>query len=336
MLTYIQPSKNLETIKFSANAENTAYTLGTNPTIIQGIPDITFQEIAFIENPRLLWTNGHFFAQVDLSNVVTAEDFAPVESAAYSSIQQGTLGLINGQSLESGDINLDLTLVRIVDTLPTENIDDNKIYLVPNKNVSGGNSFDEYLHHTPETGDPFWELIDQFKEEIDLSEYLKKTDADKRYVQIGSGSSSGGSISISQTGAFNNYGNNGQAFNAVRDVGTTSITGKKINAASFGVKLDGTTAFSHKTYDTFNTKDGLYTGAKNTAVLTFSGQSGLRYAKNTGSASDVTADMYRYVGVIDSPDEAQRVYSAKQVDELLVTRDKEIAELKAALDKLLN
>lgn len=336
MLNYIEPSKNLETVKFSANAENSSYTLGVSSEVIVGTPDIKYQEIVFIENENLIWTNGHFFAKVDLSNVVTKEELNPIEAAAYDAIPKGSLGTINGQSLETGNVTLDLTLVRIVPELPTENIDDNKIYLVPNKLESGDNVFDEFIHITPAEGDPFWELIDQFKEEIDLSEYLKKADADKRYVQIGSGSSSGGSISISQTGAFNNYGNNGQAFNAVRDVGTSSITGKKINAASFGVKLDGTTAFSHKTYDTFNTKDGSYTGARNTAVLTFSGQSGLRYAKNTGSASDVTADMYRYVGVIDSPDEAQRVYSAKQVDELLATRDKEIAELKAALDKLLN
>ena len=116
---------------------------------------------------------------------------------------------------------------------------------------------------------------------------------------------------------MSNYGPNAQAYNAIRDCGSTSITGKPLNAGAFGVKLDGTTAFTHKTYDTFNTATGAYTGAKNTAVLTFSGPSGLRYAKNTGSANDVTDAMYKYVGVIDSPDENQKVYSAKQVDEIV-------------------
>ena len=160
----------------------------------------------------------------------------------------------------------------------------------------------------------------------DLSEYLKSADASKKYMPLTgstSGSGSGASLSISQNGSFNNYGNNGQAFNAVRDVTSankyqTAVgSGYKINAASFGVKDTGTTAFSHKKYDSFNPTTGAYTNAKNTAVLVFSGNSGLMYAKNTGSASDVTDDMYKYVGVIDSPDQKQKVYSATQVDTLI-------------------
>lgn len=160
------------------------------------------------------------------------------------------------------------------------------------------------------------------------SGYQKTTDADKKYMPKSgstSGSGTGASLSISSSGSFNNYGNNGQAFNAVRDLtGTTKYleetgSGYVINAASFGVKDNGTTAFSHKKYDSFNSTTGAATNARNTAVLVFSGKSGLLYAKNTGSASvkDVTDDMYKYVGVIDSPDEKQRVYSAAQVDTLI-------------------
>lgn len=147
-------------------------------------------------------------------------------------------------------------------------------------------------------------------------------------------SNGGSTVSTSSQGSLNNYGNNGQAFNAVRDVGSSSITGKPINAASFGVKLDGTTAFTHKTYTTYAPSTGAYTGAKNTAVLTFSGNSGLRYAKNTGSAADVTEDMYKYVGVIDSPDEKQKVYSAKQIDELLANMTATIEELRGQVESM--
>lgn len=145
----------------------------------------------------------------------------------------------------------------------------------------------------------------------------KFEEADTKYVKLSNG---GSSISISQNGSFNNYGNNGQAFNAVRDVSSTNKystatgSGYPLNAASFGVKDNGTTAFSHKKYDTFNTSTGAASGAKNTAVLVFSGKSGLLYAKNTGSANDVTDAMYKRVGVIDSPDEAQCVYSTSQID----------------------
>lgn len=155
------------------------------------------------------------------------------------------------------------------------------------------------------------------------SGYQKAEDADKKYMPKGSTSSGGSALSISTNGSFNNYGNNGQAFNAVRDLtGTTKYQGETgsgyvLNAASFGVKDTGTTAFSHKKYDTFNKETGAYTNAKNTAVLVFSGKSGLMYAKNTGTAADVTDTMYKYVGVIDSPDEKQKVYSATQVDTLI-------------------
>lgn len=192
--------------------------------------------------------------------------------------------------------------------------------------------------------------------DVNLSPYMKTEDADKKYMpksSSGSGSNSGGSLSISQTGAFNNYGNNGQAFNAVRDVSSTDkykgTTGSSypLNAASFGVKDNGTTAFSHKKYDTYNKDTGASTGARNTAVLVFSGNSGLLYAKNTGSANDVTDAMYKRVGVIDSPDEAQKVYSAAQVDAITSTSndvssrasdniDLQINSLKARIEDLEN
>lgn len=156
--------------------------------------------------------------------------------------------------------------------------------------------------------------------------FYTKSESDNKYMPKSgstSGSGSGASLSISNTGAFNNFGNNGQAFNAVRDLaGTTKYLGETgsgypINAASFGVKDNGTTAFSHKKYDSFNKTTGAYTNARNTAVLVFSGKSGLLYAKNTGAAADVTDDMYKFVGVIDSPDSRQKVYSAAQVDALI-------------------
>lgn len=163
-------------------------------------------------------------------------------------------------------------------------------------------------------------------------------------IAVNQNQSNESQLSISQTGAFNNYGNNGQAFNAVRNFKnepnntkwkSTNGSGYILNAASFGVKDNGTTAFSHKKYDTFNKDNGTYTGAKNTAVLVFSGNGGLLYAKNTGSANDVTDDMYKYVGVIDSPDSRQKVYSAEQVDTMLKTYEDRINVLEEQVSQLL-
>lgn len=283
----------------------------------------------------------------DKSNLVTHEEYSQLESICKSHIDSGSLATLNGQSLEGGgNIELDLSLYKIVSSLPTENILTNKIYLVPNNAgasaSAASNTFDEYIYN--DTTDPgTWELLGQFHQEIDLSGYLTKSEAESKYMPKGSVDTSNPNapaLSISTTGSFNNYGNNGQAFNAVRNVSGTNKylsdtgSGYPLDAASFGVKDNGTTAFTHKKYDTFNKQDGSYTGARNTAVLVFSGRSGLLYAKNTGSANDVTDAMYKRVGVIDSPDVEQRVYSTTQVDAIiqpLLSRISALEEQVAAL-----
>lgn len=282
-------------------------------------------------------------AHTDLSNLITRDEYSSLYSICVNHVAKGSLATVNGQSVEDGgNIELDLSLYRIVSELPEVGLN-NKVYLVPNTvSTDGRNTFDEYLYNDT-TEPPTWELMGQFKSDIDLSGYLKIEDAEKKYMAKGSQDNTNQnapSLSISQSGAFNNYGNNGQAFNAVRDVSSTNKYQTEIgsayplNAASFGVKDTGTTAFSHKKYTTFNKADGTYTGARNTAVLVFSGNSGLLYAKNTGSANDVTDAMYKYVGVIDSPDAKQRVYSASQVDALLSPLVSQIEELKKQLAAL--
>lgn len=84
----------------------------------------------------------------------------------------------------------------------------------------------------------------QINMDIDLTPYLKTTDADTKYLSRITGSWSGNNygcvLSISMSGAFNNFGNNGQTFNAVRDVSsynkyqTTTGSSFPLNAASFG------------------------------------------------------------------------------------------------------
>lgn len=265
--------------------------------------------------------------ETDLSNLVTDEEFQTVSNNALNSIQKGGLGKINGASLEDGDITLDLSLYKIVTSLPTENIKDNKIYLLLSKNSTDNtNRFDEYLY---DSENEKWEVLGQFKEEIDLSGFLTKTDAEKTYVKKSSNTNS--SINTDDKGAMSNFSDNGQAYLAVRPKSAKFLINTPYAGAAFGVKDDGTAAFSHKTYTTYDKNTGSYSGAKNTAILQFAGSVGLRYAKNTGTANDVTDAMYKYVGVIDSPDEFQRVYSAKQVDDLLATYTAEINKLKQAI-----
>lgn len=258
----------------------------------------------------------------DYSIFVTDEEFETVSSAALNSVTKGTLGKINGVSLEESDVNLDLSLYKIVPTLPTENILDNKIYLVPISGASGDTTFKKWLYITDDTR---WEYMGLVKSDVDLSGYLKTADADKKYVAKSENQNS--SINTDKNGAMANFSDNGQAYLAVRPKTAKFLMDIPYAAAAFGVKDDGTAAFSHKQYTTYNKDTGVYSGAKNTAVLQFAGPVGLRYAKNTGSTNDVSEAMYKYVGIIDSPDERQRVYSTTQVDALLKTLNDKIEAL---------
>lgn len=152
------------------------------------------------------------------------------------------------------------------------------------------------------------EYVDQKEKNVYDAKYLvKSTQKDA-------------ALNVDNKGSVANFSTNGQAYLAVRPrTGAEFLPqiSQPYAGAAFGVKLDGTSAFSHKTYTAYDSKTGNYSGARNTAILQFAGPVGLRYAKNTGAGSDVDEDMYKYVGVIDSPDEFQRVYSASQVDEII-------------------
>lgn len=316
-----------------------------------------YGDIVFLSDSEfgeLVWTHGKYFNSFpDLSNLLTQEEFASLTSGL---LKQKSLATINGQTIEEGgNIDLYVSLFEIVEELPETDIETNKIYLKKDEVtiVNGTNTETEtvlvmYIYSEIDG----WVKIGSCSCVItipDMSLYLTKNEATQMFMPKSgsttnpdSGSSGGGaSLSISQTGSFNNYGDNGQAFNAVRDLSQSSSnknewkantgSGYPLNAASFGVKNNGNTAFSHKKYDTFNKDTGIATGAKNTAVLCFSGKAGLLYAKNTGTANDVTDAMYKRVGVIDSPDEDQKVYSAKQVDDIIKTLTDRIEVLEAAL-----
>lgn len=292
--------------------------------------------------------------KLELSKYVTQDAFN--DSVDTSNLMlKSDVATINGQKLTTGgNIEIDSSIYKVVTTLPTENINLDKIYLTKaSSSTSTQTNFECWKYEDNEWKDlgPFGSV------KIDLSSYLSKAEADQRYAIKSSNANS--SLIIKDNGQVDNLGNNGQAFNAIRDVSTqnpvtynTSVgSGYPINCASFGVKGDGTTGFSHKKYDKYTydkeKNTSIASGAKNTAVLVFSGKSGLLYAKNTGTAADVTESMYRRVGVIDSQDENQKCYSAAQVDATINTVngvnsrasdniDLQINSLKARIEDLEN
>lgn len=99
--------------------------------------------------------------------------------AAAVAGKQDTLTPGSGISISGGVISctLDTSLYQVVASLPSSNIDLNKIYLVADASGAGENVYKEYLY----TGEK-WEEIGSYKAAVDLSPYLKKTEAQNTYA----------------------------------------------------------------------------------------------------------------------------------------------------------
>lgn len=94
---------------------------------------------------------------------------------------------INGKSIlktneDTSDITIDLSLfiVPANNTLPTTSINPNKIYLIKNTGVDAStqNVYTEYMYINNT-----WEKLGEYKATVDLSDYIKKTEAEATYVK---------------------------------------------------------------------------------------------------------------------------------------------------------
>lgn len=92
---------------------------------------------------------------------------------------------VNGQSIlktngGASDIAIDLSLYIIPanNTLPTTGIDTKKIYLLRNATPGGTNRYSEYMYVNGA-----WEILGEYRAEIPINDYLKKTDAETKYVK---------------------------------------------------------------------------------------------------------------------------------------------------------
>lgn len=99
-----------------------------------------------------------------------------ITTVVNSKADVGSFKTINGESIEgTGDISIDLTLYRIVSSLPTTNIDNTKIYLVVNTESEPNNEYIEYIYVNNK-----WEELGKYKAEVDLSPYYNKTEVDAK------------------------------------------------------------------------------------------------------------------------------------------------------------
>lgn len=92
--------------------------------------------------------------------------------------KQGTLKAGTGINIAAdGTIKttLDVGLYKVVNALPTTGIDTNKIYLVPDAEGQGQNVYVEYMYVNGK-----WEIVGQYKSDVDLTPYFKKEDIQKK------------------------------------------------------------------------------------------------------------------------------------------------------------
>lgn len=90
----------------------------------------------------------------------------------------------NVSLLGSGDITIDLTLYKVVDALPTSNINADKIYLVHNTQTSGSNVYTEYMYVNSA-----WEVVGEYKSDVDLTPYAKTKDVNAALAEKADASS---------------------------------------------------------------------------------------------------------------------------------------------------
>ena len=134
-------------------------------------------------------TDQGYLKNANLSDFITNEQLQPVsdkiddisakvEDISTKIIKKGTLGTINGKSIENGNnITIDLNLFKVVDQLPVSDIDANKIYLLPNPAGADNNTYIEYMYINGK-----WEVVGEYKSELSLDDYYTKEQTDEKFL----------------------------------------------------------------------------------------------------------------------------------------------------------
>ena len=103
---------------------------------------------------------------LDTAGVATL--WGSVKNHVKSSIDAQQFKTINGTNIKgTGDIQIDLSLYKVVEVLPTSNIDTTKIYLVKDSAIDN-NSYSEYMYVGGK-----WEKLGDFRSSVDLQPYAK-------------------------------------------------------------------------------------------------------------------------------------------------------------------
>lgn len=206
-------------------------------------------------------TDQGYLTNTNLSDYVTNDELQPVSDKvddistkvsdiSTKIIKKGSLGTINGQSIENGNnVTIDLTLFKVVDTLPKTDIDVNKIYLLPNPAGQDGNTYIEYMYIAGK-----WEVVGEYKSEMSLDNYYTKEDADKKF------------LTKTEAGDLADYVKTGDLDTKVGEAGYVKIAA--VNAA-IGTQIDGFKKIVMLTTAEYNSLVSSGTVDTNTVYMTY-------------------------------------------------------------------
>lgn len=129
-------------------------------------------------------TNEINTALADKADKSTTYNKTEVDSkvSTINQTKQDKLTAGSGIKIENNTISstLDVQLYEIVDSLPTQDVEPGKIYLVLSEISTESNKYTEYVYVNNE-----WEIMGSYTANVDLSGYLTKTDAASTYQPKG-------------------------------------------------------------------------------------------------------------------------------------------------------
>ena len=206
-------------------------------------------------------TDQRYLTDSNLADYVTNDELQPVSDKvedistkvadiSTKIIKKGTLGTINGKSIENGNnITIDLTLFKVVDTLPVSDIDVNKIYLLPNPAGADNNTYIEYMYINGR-----WEVVGEYKAELSLDGYYTKEQVDEKF------------LTKAEAGNLADYVKNGELDTKVGEAGYVKIDA--VNAA-IGTQIDGFRKIVMLTTAEYNSLVSSGTVDTNTVYMTY-------------------------------------------------------------------
>ena len=178
-------------------------------------------------------TDQGYLSNANLSDYITNEQLQPVsdkiddvsakvEDISTKIIKKGTLGTINGKSIENGNnVTIDLTLFKVVDQLPVSDIDVNKIYLLPNPAGADNNTYIEYMYINGR-----WEVVGEYKAELSLDDYYTKEQTDEKF------------LTKAEAGNLADYVKNGELDTKVGEAGYVKTEALTTTLTSYAKKTD--------------------------------------------------------------------------------------------------